>query len=316
MMKKPLSKAAFARLALLAISDELKPIRRPLPSDVELYSDSEELSDGSSSPEPIHIKYTHPFYNPDDSDSDMSSGLSPTPSPKNQPARPSLSQPASNNQHTATMPHSTSSALDNEFPSIIPHYTPLRRGFVTRDTDFDALMHFSREGPREEGEESEKRKRGKAKEKAVEREMPEFNCSASTETPLMSWLRRAKEMRLRPDTGDNLGEGAAHSTAGGSTIAGDCGRMSGGHSTSRARTIGVGGKIHSTGGSGTMENGKAGADAEKRPKSLKRAARRTRGAPKRTYTWKDPTTKNKGGKRDPEGKDKGKVEDKGKGREI
>ncbi|KAN0095207.1 hypothetical protein V8E51_015918 [Hyaloscypha variabilis] len=306
MKKKPLSKAAFARLALVASSDELKPIRRPLPSELPFQSDSEESSEKSTSPQPKHSKSSHPFYNPDESDSNMSPGLSPTPSPEHQTVRPSLSQPGSNNQLPATMSHYPNSPEDNEIPNIIPNYTPLRRGFVTPDTDFDALIHFARDAPKEEREDSKKSKKDKGKGKAVERSIPSLNCSSSTETPLMSWLRRAKEIGLKPDPSSMHPESRGHSSSGGGTMGESSAGMSGTHSSTGAGTMGDGGAARAMNGAARMGSGERG------QKKAKRAARRTRGVPKRSYTWKDPTRKNKSGKRDPDAKGKGK----GKEREM
>jgi hypothetical protein len=247
----------------------------------------------------------------------MSSGLSPSPSPQYQTVRPSLSQPTTNIRPLPTTAHSPASASDNEVPNIIPKYTPPRRGFVTPTTDFDALMHFAHSGPAPTQPQGKKRKQGNGKGKGkqnAERKEPGMNCSGTTNTPLMSWLKRTKEMGLRPGGGTaaagNGGEGSStsagtmesHSTHQGGT-------MDDSHSTGDAGTMGSAGVGHSTAGLGTM-----GGSGERG--QTKRAARRTRGVPKRAYTWKDPSKKNKAGLKDRmgEGKGKGKV-DKGKGRD-
>jgi hypothetical protein len=247
----------------------------------------------------------------------MSSGLSPSPSPQYQTVRPSLSQPTTNIRPLPTMAHSPASAWDNEVLNIVPKYSPSRRGFVTPTTDFDALMHFAHSGPAPAQPQNKKRKRGNGQEKGeqkAERKEPGMNCSGTTDTPLMSWLRRAKEMGLRPGGGTaaagNGGEGS--STAAGpmtSHSTNQGGTMGDSHSTGDAGTMGSAGVGHSTAGLGTM-----GGSGERG--QTKRAARRTRGVPKRAYTWKDPSKKNKAGLKDRmgEGKGKGKV-DKGKGRD-
>jgi len=178
------------------------------------------------------------------------------------------------------MAHSPASAWDNEVLNIVPKYSPSRRGFVTPTTDFDALMHFAHSGPAPAQPQNKKRKRGNGQEKGeqkAERKEPGMNCSGTTDTPLMSWLRRAKEMGLRPGGGTaaagNGGEGS--STAAGpmtSHSTNQGGTMGDSHSTGDAGTMGSAGVGHSTAGLGTM--GRSGGRGR-----TKRASRRTRGAP-------------------------------------
>jgi hypothetical protein len=215
------------------------------------------------------------------------------------------------------MAHSPASASDNELPNIVPKYTPPRRGFVTPTTDFDALMHFAHSGPTPAQPQGKKRKRGKGKgkgEQKAERKEPGMNCSGTTDTPLMSWLRRVKEMDLRPGGGTAA---AGNGGEGGSTAAGPMdshstyqgGTMEDSHSTGDVGTMGSAGVGLSTAGLDTM--GRSGERGQ-----TKRAERRTKGIPKRAYTWKDPSKKNKSGLKDRMDKGKGKgKEDEGKGRE-
>ena len=193
---------------------------------------------------------------------------------------------------------------------------PLRRGFVTPDTDFDELMHFQREAPRGVREEVKR----KMAAKMAEKQMPGLNCSSSTETPIMSWLIRAKEMGLRPDckaspphsitgAGTMGASSIAGGIAGGIASGAASGAAMGGDHSATEGEIGGAGHAHSVNSAASMNEAKA-----KGVRNPKKAARRTRGVPKRAYTWKDPEKKNKSGKRDPEARGKGKG--KGKEREM
>jgi hypothetical protein len=216
----------------------------------------------------------------------------------------------STNRSTNNESHSTSATTNNGFPIFIPIYTPPRRGLITPQTDFDALMHFVHNAPTAEVQSSKKRKGGEGKAKE-ERGAPGMNCYGTKDTPLMSWLKRVQVMGLRPgggtDAGGNGGEGSSGSAGQGAT---------GGGSTGRIGTMGAG----STSGAGTLAGGSssvgmAGTGGEKTAPAqpTKRAARRSRALPKRAYTWRDPGKKNKSGQR---GKGKVKAEDvKGKGKE-
>jgi hypothetical protein len=138
-----------------------------------------------------------------------------------------------------------------------------------------------------------------------------MNCYGTKDTPLMSWLKRAQVMGLRPgggaDAGGNGGEGNSGSVGQGAMGV----RFTGG-----AGTLGAG----STGGVGTLAGGSvgvglAGTGGEKKAplQPAKRAARRSRALPKRQYTWRDPSKNNKSRQRD---KGKGEAKDvKGKGKE-
>jgi hypothetical protein len=162
------------------------------------------------------------------------------------------------------MSHSPDSPEDNEIPNIIPEDTPLRRGLVTPDTDFDALMHFAREAPKEEREDSKKIKKDKGKGKAVECSMPSLNCSSSIETPLMSWLRRAKEIGLKPDPSSMHPESRGHSSSGGGTIDISSNVMSGTNCATGAGTMGEGGAAHTMNGAARMGSGERGRKKAKR----------------------------------------------------
>jgi hypothetical protein len=160
-------------------------------------------------------------------------------------------------------------------------------------------MHFVYNAPTAEVQSSKKRKRGEGKAKE-ERGEPGMNCYGTKDTPLMSWLKRAQVMGLRPgggtDAGGNGGEGNSGSVG--------------------QEAMGVG----FTGGAGTLAGGSvgvglAGTGGEKKAplQPAKRAARRSRALPKRQYTWRDPEKKNKSGQRN---KGKGEAKDvKGKGKE-
>lgn len=264
-----------------------------------------------------------PFYNPDLSDSDMSSGLSPSPPPK---ARDQMG----NSRTTGTMAHSTNRTSNNgEFIDIVPKYDPPRRGFVLPDGDFDFLMHFCYKNPEPKSEDKPKKKRkrgeeegkGKAKE---ERPEPVLNCTSSKETPAMSWIKRAEAMGLRRPGGGiaahgNGGEGSSRGTTidqGGSVgvgVSSGTGGTMDDESTGGAGTLG-GGSSDGLGNMGSVGGSTAGGSGEKKPYRIaKRVDRRARTQPKRTYTWRDPVTKNKSGQRDGSGKGK---DSKGKGKEL
>jgi hypothetical protein len=205
--------------------------------------------------------------------------------------------------------HSTSATTNNGFPILIPIYTPPRRGLVTPQTDFDALMHFVHNALTAEVQSSKKRKGGDGKAKE-ERGEPGMNCYGTKDTPLMSWLKRAQVMGLIPgggmDAGGNGGEGSSGSAGRGAMGVGSTGGVG---TTDAESTIGAGILAGSSSDVGMAGTGEKTAP----PQPTKRAARRFRALPKRAYTWRDPEKKNKSGQRD---KGKVKAKDvKGKGRE-
>ncbi len=251
-----------------------------------------------------------PFYNPDLTDSDMSSGLSPSPPPKGR-------DQMGNFRTTGTKAHSTYRTSNNgDFIDIVPKYDPPRRGFVPPDDDFDSLMHFCYKNPNPNAEDkpNKKRKRGEGKGKSKakeERPEPALNCTSSKETPHMSWIKRAEAMGLRRPGGGvaahgNGGEGSSRDAAieqGGSvgvcvSLSSGTGRTMDDESTGGAGTLG-GGSSNGLGNMGSVGGSAAGGSGEKKPNRIaKRVNRRARTQPKRTYTWRDPAVKNKSGKRD------------------
>ncbi|KAF8859009.1 hypothetical protein BDZ45DRAFT_673574 [Acephala macrosclerotiorum] len=145
---------SFAKLALFDQNDpngELKPIPRPLPSRNHRWSSGEEFSDDdkildsdsepessdddSPKPPPKRLRFAAanaigngPYNNPDESDSDMSDGRSPT---------PELSDNTNGNAAAPAV---------NAGPVILPpsHTSgvPYRRGYVYPGLDFDNIMTF------------------------------------------------------------------------------------------------------------------------------------------------------------------------------
>jgi hypothetical protein len=255
----------------------------------------------------------------------MSDGRDPTPSPKRQtdhkdqtvrnlPKHQTV--PSSLYQRRPNNLQSTSTAIDPATTRTMAPNLP-RRGFVTPNMDFDALMYFDTEpaAPSSPQPKSKKRKR----DVKVREEMDvSMACYSTADTPPISWLERARAMEAekRPSGGtsapNNGGEGSSRgagtmgSSSTGSTAAGE---DAGGSSAGVGVASGSGSGSAGGSGDGGVGSSKAAGGSKGKGKGrapAKRAARRAPTQPKRQYTWRDPLTKNKGSKKDPKGKGKAK----------